>query len=308
MLPVNFLRRRNTIPPHGSPGSHDSRSTLSQNGSNSPQEHGRLIDWDALSGSADDIAERFSGLSLGGNAWINARKDGEDDGLDASNEDYSRNWNDICEEDNINSVADNVYEVDLEEVETLMKKKNDELKELLRMQGLKVGGRKVDLVNRLLGLEEHENEKEETVADLVLTFDTLKNCTNKTLKAKLKSMGLPTGGVKKALIDRLLGLEPPMPKEGWDNSKDKSLCTALLREHGEGSIRYMSAEEVHQLSPFDRWPFYRFKPNFYNLRDTVIHKEAIVEQDILDFLADLAAHPPKDITRKGMFDIFLVHW
>ena len=90
MLPVNFLRRRNTIPPHESPRSHDSRSTLSQNGSNSPQEHGRLIDWDALSGSADDIAEQFGGLSLGGNAWINARnrKDSEDDGLDSSNEDY----------------------------------------------------------------------------------------------------------------------------------------------------------------------------------------------------------------------------
>lgn len=100
-----------------------------------------------------------------------------------------------------------------------------------------------------------------------------------------------------------VGLEPPIPKEGWDKSKDKVLLFALLKEdEGEGSVHYMTSEELHKLPPFNRWPFYRFKPNFYNLRrDIVIQREAIAKRDADDFLIDLAAHPRSKLTRKGMF-------
>jgi hypothetical protein len=112
-------------------------------------------------------------------------------------------------------------------------------------------------------------------------------------------MGLPTGGKKEALIKRLLGLEPPAPKEGWDKSKDKALLARLLKVSSEDGVSYMSAEKVHQLLPFDRWPEHRFKVNFLNLRDTIIHREEIALQDIEDFKADLEAHPRSKLTRKG---------
>lgn len=194
-------------------------------------------------------------------------------------------------------------DAEMEEMEELMGHTVVELKDMLRSKGLRVTGNKVDLVNRLLGIEEvrkgNEIDGDNDIGEVVLSYETLSRCTNKTLQSKLKSMGLSTGGKKDTLIKRLLGLEPPAPKEGWDKSKDKALLARLLKVNSEDGVRYMTAEQVHQLPPFDRWPEHRFKANFLNLRDTVIHKEEIALQDIADFKADLAAHPRSKLTRKG---------
>lgn len=271
---LSFFRRQESLSSSSSSqslsGSPASRVPFSRGGDEEPSE--RLV--------SDDISQRLDNLSLGCHS---------DGASDTSSDRQSL------------SGGEDGDEADLGEMERLMKKTNNVLKELLRERGLKVSGNKVDLVNCLLGLEENEDDPDDDAEEMILSLEALQKCTNKKLKAKLKSMGMPVGGTKKQLINRLLGLEPPMPKEGWDKSKDKRLLATLLKQKDEGSVRFMSAEEVHQLPPFNRWPFYRFDPNFYKLRDTVILRETIAEQDEKDFLKDLTAHPPRDLTRKGEF-------
>ena len=92
--------------------------------------------------------------------------------------------------------------------------------------------------------------------------------------------------------------------------KDIILLSKLLRDSSEGSVRFMQMqpEDLHKIPPFNRWPLYRFKPNFYSLRDTVIMREEICNQDILDFEADLAAHPTSELTSRGKIYYTLHIW
>jgi hypothetical protein len=84
-------------------------------------------------------------------------------------------------------------DADMEEIEELMGHTVVELKDMLRSKGLRVTGNKVDLVNRLLGIEEvrkgNEIDGDNDIGEVVLSYETLSRCTNKTLQSKLKSMG-----------------------------------------------------------------------------------------------------------------------
>ena len=130
----------------------------------------------------------------------------------------------------------------------------------------------------------------------MITADTLQDLTVNKLKMKLRSMGLHTGGKKDALVKHLLGLEPPPPKESCEKSKDKAFLARLFCDESQDGVRFMTPSAVHELFPFNRWPFDRFKPNFFNLCDAILSREAIAKCNIKDFEADLAAHPPGQFT------------
>ena len=119
------------------------------------------------------------------------------------------------------------------------------LKEALKEQGLPVGGKKVELIERLKGetlgpIEETEEEGEETPdeeSDKV-DYDSM---TVPLLKEALKEQGLPVGGKKAELIERLKGetLGPieeteeegkETPDEESDEVDYDSMTVPLLKE------------------------------------------------------------------------------
>jgi ribosomal protein uL24 len=83
------------------------------------------------------------------------------------------------------------------------------LKEALKEQGLPVGGKKAELIERLKGetlgpIEETEEENKETPNEESdeVDYDSM---TVPLLKEALKEQGLPVGGKKTELIERLKG-------------------------------------------------------------------------------------------------------
>lgn len=165
-----------------------------------------------------------------------------------------------------------------------------QLKEMLRERNQPTGGRKADLVNRVLGLETFEEG----------SFDDFDRYTNAELLEKLKETNSDTGGKREDLINRLLGKEPPMPSEKWEDSEDKALLLVAMKDKTEQSVRFKTAEEVHQRRPFNRWPLYRFRNYFKNALLHVLKLEAIAEQDDADFLALAQANPRPERTERGV--------
>lgn len=175
-----------------------------------------------------------------------------------------------------------------------------ELREKLKERGQPSGGSRSDLINRLLG---QEVEMEEG------TEEDLKRYTVKELKKKLTAMRLPTAkGNKQDLIDRLTGKEQPMPKEKWEKSNDKRFLLSLLKDTRPTSVRFMTAEEVNQRPPFNRWPLSYFRDYFETARRHVLNVEKIADEDNHDFLADTAANPRGTLTRRGNCAINCFIW
>jgi aminopeptidase C len=132
--------------------------------------------------------------------------------------------------DDVLGVDDYEYEADLDEVATLMKKTCAELKELLRGRNLKVSGNKTKLVNCLLGIEDDQCCGEENIDDLVISLDTLQQCSVKQLKQKLKSMGLPKeGGSVSDDSDDVLGVDD------YEYEADLDEVATLMKKAIEGT-------------------------------------------------------------------------
>lgn len=204
------------------------------------------------------------------------------------------------------------------------------LKEILKERGLRTGGNKPALINRLLGLEETDDDdltkcsvaklrerlkasnqptggkKEELIRRIQGTEDVedgtyadFNRYTNGELCEKLKSQNKDIGGNKDDLINRLLGNEPSMPPEGWANSKDREMLFEALHKDGPSSLRFKTAEEVYSKQPYNRWPWYRFKGYFKDALISVLKEESIARQDNRDFEALLAKNPRPNLTSNG---------
>jgi hypothetical protein len=164
-----------------------------------------------------------------------------------------------------------------------------ELKSILRELNEPTGGKKKDLVKRVLGLEEFEEG----------SFEDFDRYTNAELVEKLKTTNADHQGNREDLINRLMGKEPPMPDVKWEDSDDKSLLMKALKEQGEHSVRFKTVEEVHQMRPFNRWPLYRFRTYFKNALLSRLRSESIADQDNADFLALVQENPIPERNHRG---------
>ena len=209
----------------------------------------------------------------------------------------------------------------------LTRKKVPELKELLKSRGMSVNGKKKDLIDRLLGEEVDDNgnltmgmlkeklkalnkptrgKKLELVSRLNGTerfeegsFGDYDRYTSQELIELLKSQKKDTGGLREDLINRLLGKEPPMPNEGWQDSDDRALLFSKLQDDDASNFRRKTAEQVHKNEPFNRWPIYKFREYFKSALLSVLKEEAIVDEDNVDFAALAAANPVSERDQNG---------
>jgi hypothetical protein len=214
-----------------------------------------------------------------------------------------------------------------------------ELKKLLKERGLPTTGNKADLINRLEGLEvDNESDasawnvaklknwlktnnlpsggnKQQLIARVKGeehveqgSFEDFNRYTNSELAEKLKFQNRDTGGNKEDLINRLMGKEPPMPTEGWENSKDREMLFEQLEKTAPTSFRFKTSNEVNLLEPYNRWPRYRFEKYFKSALLSVLKDEAIVSQDNRDFQALSDKNPRADRTRRGkcVIDLMIV--
>ena len=210
------------------------------------------------------------------------------------------------------------------------------LKEMLKESNLRTGGKKDELIDRLLGLEVNDDtdlsrlpvlnlremlkarnlpsggKKKELINRLegtesvdTGTYDDFNRYTNNELVEKLKHQNRDTGGTKEDMINRLLGREPPMPKEGWANSEDREKLIKALRRTGSSSLRMKTAEEAYALVPYNRWPWYRFKGYFKDALVGVLKDEVIANQDNRDLQALLDNNPRPELTSRGKRSIIL---
>ena len=174
-----------------------------------------------------------------------------------------------------------------------------ELKEKLRKKKLPVTGNKQDLIKRLLGLEAVADSEEQTSPQTNPTEHDLRKHNVTELKEMLREKKMRLKGNKSDLIDRLLGKEVPMPKEKWEDSKDKAFLGNLLKDTSPSSVQFQTAEEISAREPFKRWPPVYFIKYFEKARSFVLRSERIVSDDSRDFLTDIEANPRNDLTRRG---------
>ena len=113
---------------------------------------------------------------------------------------------------------------------------------------------------------------------MIIIAEMLWKCTIKAPKEKLKAMDFHTAGMKENLVTHFLGLECPPPKESWETYKDGSFLARLLQDSSEDGAHHIRPEYLHELHPFNRWPFDCYTPNFFYLYDATLLTELITQK------------------------------
>ncbi|KAL7538558.1 hypothetical protein ACHAXR_008627 [Thalassiosira sp. AJA248-18] len=236
-------------------------------------------------GRGIDIEEEDNGCSGSGN------NDGagiiEDDG----NMEKENDENNTREKEASNDKGGDVET--LGEAEGLKRLTVTALKERLKKKGLKVGGRKVDLISRLMGRQEGNVCDDETEQHLnKLTVDALKE--------RLRKKGLKVGGKKTELISRLMGREQHQRKvKEWKDSEAKAFLTKLIRDE-KSWIHKMSPEEIYESQPsFQHYSFPKFKEYLKSLQKANADLKEMVRVSEQEIWTELNAFPREEMTDRG---------
>ena len=166
-----------------------------------------------------------------------------------------------------------------------------ELKDRLKEKGLKVGGRKDELINRLM-------EREAEVVDDGNEENDLQRLTITVLKDRLRKRGLNVGGKKAELIARLLGREKSREKK-WKGSKARALLTRLVLDD-KSWVHTMSPEDIHKSqSIFESFPLPKFKEYLGTIQKSVAIVKETVKVNEKEVWQDLAEFPREATNDRG---------
>ena len=164
------------------------------------------------------------------------------------------------------------------------------LKEQLKERGLKVGGKKAELIARLL--EDYD------------AASTGSKEFNRKTKAELKQLllqkGLNVGGNKSEMIDRLMGREIVNKKPGkWKNSEARALLWKLLLDK-KSYVHGLSAEDVHTSHEwFEAFPFDKFNKYLTDMQASAANHRKIVEEDNRLVNLEYSLIPIKNMSSRG---------
>ncbi|KAL7539090.1 hypothetical protein ACHAWF_006291, partial [Thalassiosira exigua] len=161
----------------------------------------------------------------------------------------------------------------------------------LREKGMKVGGKKAELVSRLCGKETknapNDNQSEEY----------FKSLTVAALKEELRKRGLRIGGNKHDLIERLMGRDVKVV--AWKNSHARLLLNKLFRDD-KSFVHRMTAEEIHASNPlFKNYPLPKFKDYLKGIKEVAAKESEIVKMNEKEIWQDELAFPRKEMTCRG---------
>jgi len=221
-----------------------------------------------------------------------------DSGEEVDEEDfYSYTDSDDDEEDGDDEEDEGNNNKEAEEDEDYLKTlTNIGLQEILRNRGLKVSGRKSELIDRLMGREDKGRRYDGVDGDE--TEEGLKKLTNDQLRERLRNKGLPIGGIKSVLIDRLMGRELPKVKK-WEKSKAKSLLTVMFAD-ASSRVHSLTFEEIHASHPqFKAYPFNKFKKYAKTIKeasDMLRKVNRDIEQEVW---SDIIRNPRPEMTSRG---------
>ncbi|KAL7525979.1 hypothetical protein ACHAXR_001251, partial [Thalassiosira sp. AJA248-18] len=171
------------------------------------------------------------------------------------------------------------------------------LKSRLREKELKVGGRKSELIDRLMG-KHQKNSNAATIDSETETEACIRSLTTAVLKERLKKKGLKLGGSKAELIDRLMGREKPKVIE-WNKSDGKRLLIKLIHDD-KSWVHRMTPEEIHQSNPlFANYPFPKFKEYLKCIQSTMATQKEIVRVNEQEIWQEELAFPRENTTDRG---------
>ena len=192
-----------------------------------------------------------------------------------------------------NELIDRLLGLEVEDHTDLSRMPVSKLREMLKARHLPSGGKKEELINRLEGTENVDTG----------TFAYFDRYTSKELIEILQAQNRDRCGTKHDRINRVLGKEPSMAREGRANSKDREMLIEALQKTEPSSLRFKTAEEVYSIQPFDRWPWYRFKSYFKDALISVLKEETIARQDNRDFESLLKINPRPKLNSRGKYII-----
>ena len=199
-----------------------------------------------------------------------------------------------CEEVEDGHGIDEGSNYDPSELEELKGLTVGALKDLLRAKKMKVGGKKAELIDRLLG----RNQIEKVFQSEDERREYLESLTVGELKERLKQRRLKVGGKKAELVNRLMGLEKAVPKS-WKKSEARSLLIKLISDQ-KSKVHRMSAEEIHQSDMlFKSYPLDKFKEYLQKILESNAKQKEIVAVNEEEIWREELAFPREELTCHG---------
>ena len=166
------------------------------------------------------------------------------------------------------------------------------LRKQLKERGLKTGGNKGDLIDRLLDYYDTDATSTES--------KQLMNKKQKQLRQLLEKRGLKTGGNKADMVDRLLGREVTKKRKvAWKKSQGRALLKKLSLDK-KSYVHGKTAEEVHKSHEwFEEFPLDKFKEYFTDMLASAAQHRAIVAEDNRLVNLEYTLIPRKSMTSRG---------
>ena len=242
--------------------------------------------------SSDDESSDSEGegeeADIGGNVCDSYEEEPEDE--------EELNHGDVVE-DSEEEDNDNIDEEEGETEEYLKSLTVAILKDKLRERNLKVGGRKAELIDRLLGREESTKIISNIVCDM--TEENLKQLKNAELQDLLKKRKMSTSGKKLVMVDRLLGREKGKAKK-WKKSLGQSLLQRLINNE-RSKVHTMEADEIWNSEPiFQQYPFEKFEEYVTTLKAAAVKEKEIATINEEEIWKEILAYPRGYLTDRGL--------
>jgi hypothetical protein len=217
---------------------------------------------------------------------------------DSDEEDGDEEVGDEAGDEIEDSERDALDEAEDDETEEELKVlKVEELKNRLRNRGLKLGGRKAELIDRLMGRE----QRDDVITDINVggeTAEYLSGLTVEVLKVRLRKKGMKLGGKKSELIDRLMGRGKPEVKE-WKKSDARRLLVKLFKDK-KSRVHRMTDEGIHESVPlFEAYPLPKFKEYLKGVRETAAELREIIAMNEREIWEEELAFPRGEKTCRG---------
>ena len=190
-----------------------------------------------------------------------------------------------------------------------------ELKNLLEKKGLKKGGNRADLIDRLVmdkdpSKDAKSRKKKAREKDPERNKNThaqtqqsggrakLETKTCQELKDLLKEKGLSKTGTKKVLVDQLMGMEPVKPQK-WQYSEAKKDLKKLLEDQ-DSSIEGKSVAEIYQSDKrYEEWGLKKFEKHYESLKEKVEKRKQRINLDDVAVMEHKKNFPRGTKTKRG---------